>query len=112
MTTPLVKQALSSLTLLEAYFNDYLLKNKVEDIPLEVVHLYTGLIVKNARMGRVELSKEGELKAFDFMIDEINSILSVLGGSCIKYCENHKTDEVPVDEIEAYFIELRNNIAP
>ena len=111
MLEPLTIQALRSLRLLKSYLDEYRITNEVDSIPLEVFHLYTGTIIKNAKVGRLELSKSNELASFDFMISEIDTMFAVLGGSCIKYCEEIQVDDVPQEIIESYFDQMISRIS-
>lgn len=110
MINPLAKQAVETLELLQTYFQDYIQKNHVNEVPLEVVHLYTGLILKNAKKERACLFEEKDMRAFDFMISEIDSLLSVFGGTCIKYCEEHRTEDVELTVLQDYFRQMKENL--
>ena len=98
---PVARQAATAVELLHKHLDKYMKaqtrarKRPVKAVPLEVVHHYTGIIVKNMKGEVVRLSSKAEIDAFNFMAGEVEKTLAVFGASCKAYCKDYDTGAVP-----------------
>jgi len=113
---PVKSQSLKALDLLEEHLLKYMAKQKknkhagAKAVPLEIVHLYTGIIVDGQKASRTSLKSAAELKAFDFIVAELEKTLAVFGASCQAYCNDYSTEAVPDVVIKQFARDLRLRI--
>jgi hypothetical protein len=110
---PVAGQALLALNLLEKHLLVYVKKNKskTKAIPLDVVHLYTGIIVRNQKASVDMLTANREIMHHTVICKETETMLGVFGGSCIKYCEDYGTVNIPVPVAINFFKQVRGRIS-
>lgn len=109
---PVAGQARLAIDLLETHLIGYIVehKPKIKAVPIEIVHLYTGIIVDGAKGGANELHGAGEIKIHSFIVKEIETMLGVFGASCKKYCDENATDHVPMPVVTNLFEQVRKRI--